>query len=158
MKKDSKSLLWGVLAGSIVGSVTALLFAPKPGKELRKDIAEGTTEAVDKVQVIAGQASEKTTEIYGKAKEAVVSVAHEVKEWSKSAKCAVEEADVATVSGIAEQAVEVTDAVEAVKDEIAAYEAAEQAAVADAEIEAVTGTDTAVAEAIEDGKTAGKLS
>ena len=60
MKKDNKSLLWGVLAGSIVGSVTALLFAPKPGKELRKDIAEGTTEAVDKVQVIAGQAGEKT--------------------------------------------------------------------------------------------------
>lgn len=158
MKKDTKSLFWGVLAGSVVGSVTALLFAPKPGKELRKDIAEGTAEAVDKVQTIAGQASEKTTEIYGKAKDAVVTVAHEVKEWSKSAKCAVEEADVATVSAIAEQAVEATDAVEAVKDEIAAYEAAEQAAVAEAEIGAVTGTDTAVTEALEDGKNAGKLS
>lgn len=157
-EKDNKSLLWGVLAGSIVGSVTALLFAPKPGKELRKDIAEGTTEAVDKVQVIAGQAGEKTTEIYGRAKEAVVSVVSEVKEWSKSVKDAVEEADVATVSGIAEQAVEVTDAVEAVRDEVAAYEAAEEAAVVEAEIEAVTGTDAAVAEAIEDGKTAGKLS
>lgn len=160
MRKDTKSLFWGVLAGSVVGTVTALLFAPKPGKELRKDIAEGTAEAVDKVQIIAGQASEKTTEIYGKAKEAVVSVAHEVKEWSKSAKCAVEEADVdvATVSGIAEQAVEATDAVEAVKDEIAAYEAAEQAAVAEAEIGAVTGTDAAITEALEDGKNAEKLS
>lgn len=83
MKKESKSLLWGILAGSVVGSVTALLLAPKPGKELRKEIAEGTTGAIDKVQDVAGQAGDKGAELYGKAKEAVETVVTEVKEWSK---------------------------------------------------------------------------
>ena len=40
MKEKSKGLLWGVLIGSVAGSVTALL-APKSGKELRDDIADG---------------------------------------------------------------------------------------------------------------------
>lgn len=117
MKKDTKSLLWGVLAGSVVGTVTALLFAPKPGKELRKDIAEGTTEAIDKVQEIAAQTGEKTTELYGKAKEAVVSVVSEVKEWSKSKLDGVEEAETVTVSGIDEEAVEASEAADAVLEE-----------------------------------------
>lgn len=125
MKKDNKSLLWGVLAGTVVGTVTALLFAPKPGKELRKDIAEGTSEAIDKVQEIAVQASEKTTELYGKAKEAVVTVVSEVKEWSKSSADTIEEAETATVSGIAEEAVEETETAEASTEEEAAAQVVE---------------------------------
>lgn len=100
MKKDSKSLLWGILAGSVVGSVTALLFAPKPGKELRKDIADGTSGAIDKVQEIAGQAGEKGSELFGKAKEAVESVVTEVKEWSKQYTDTDAEEELAVVSGI----------------------------------------------------------
>lgn len=68
MKKDTKSLLWGILAGSVVGSVTALLFAPKPGKELRQDIVDGTNGAIDKVQEIAGAAGEKARSCTGKPK------------------------------------------------------------------------------------------
>lgn len=115
MKKDNKSLLWGILAGSVVGSVTALLFAPKPGKELRKDIADGTTEAIDKVQEIALQASDKSTELYSKAKEAVETVVTEVKGWSKQCSCTDEEEKLVTVSEIAaeeaEAGVEATDIV-----------------------------------------------
>ncbi|WP_379153832.1 YtxH domain-containing protein [Paenibacillus sp. sgz5001063] len=99
MKKDNKSLLWGILAGTVVGSVTALLFAPKPGKELRKDIADGTADAIDKVQEIAGAASEKSTELYSKAKDAALTVVTEVKEWSKQYTGADEE-EKAAVSGI----------------------------------------------------------
>ncbi|OKP80656.1 hypothetical protein A3844_26560 [Paenibacillus helianthi] len=99
MKKDNKSLLWGILAGTVVGSVTALLFAPKPGKELRKDIAEGTAGAIDKVQEVAGTVSEKSTELYSKTKDAALTVVTEVKEWSKQYTCADEE-EKAAVSGI----------------------------------------------------------
>ena len=35
-----KGLLLGFLTGSIVGAITALLYAPKPGRELRGDIRE----------------------------------------------------------------------------------------------------------------------
>jgi gas vesicle protein len=45
----SKGLILGSIIGGAVGAIVALLYAPKPGTELRKDIAE------------------KSTEIYGKA-------------------------------------------------------------------------------------------
>jgi len=34
----TKGLLIGILAGGVVGALIALLYAPKPGKELRSDI------------------------------------------------------------------------------------------------------------------------
>jgi gas vesicle protein len=45
----SKGLILGSIIGGAVGAIIALLYAPKPGVELRKDIAD------------------KSTEIYGKA-------------------------------------------------------------------------------------------
>ncbi|MEC0172667.1 YtxH domain-containing protein [Paenibacillus graminis] len=143
MKKDTKSLLWGILAGSVVGSVTALLFAPKAGKELRKDIAEGTTEAAHKVQEIAGAASDKSTELYSKAKDAVESVVIEVKEWSRQYTGADEEKAV-VVSGIAAEG----DTAEAAFDEAA------QAALdeAEARIDAETDADTVVEDDTTNGK------
>ncbi|WP_339316055.1 YtxH domain-containing protein [Paenibacillus sp. FSL R10-2734] len=134
MKKDTKGLLWGALVGSVVGSVTALLFAPKPGKELRKDIADGTAAGIEKVQGIAVQAGDKSIELYDKAKDSIGHVVHEVREWSKSCTNAVEE-DTATVavSGIAsEEAIqeaaatleEVTELeVSSVSDEVSSEEA-----------------------------------
>ncbi|WP_410511846.1 YtxH domain-containing protein [Paenibacillus sp. BR2-3] len=95
MKKNNKGLLWGVVAGSIVGSVTALLLAPKAGKELRKDIADGASTTLDKAQEIAGQAGDKSVELYDKAKEVVI----EVREWGKQHLCPDEE-KTAAVSGI----------------------------------------------------------
>ena len=110
MKKDTKSLLWGALVGSVVGSVTALLFAPKPGKELRKDIAEGTASSLEKVQEIAVQAGDKTVELYDNAKDKIEHVVHEVREWSKSCIHVIdEEEEQLVVSGItSEEEVAVT--------------------------------------------------
>ncbi|MCE3200257.1 YtxH domain-containing protein [Paenibacillus sonchi] len=155
MKKDTKSLLWGILAGSVVGSVTALLFAPKAGKELRKDIAEGTAEAAHKVQEIAGAASDKGTELYSKAKDAVESVVIEVKEWSRQYTGTDEEKAV-VVSGIAaggvtDEAIEATEIAEA--NETAVEEAAEAAPdEAEARSGAVTGADTVAEDDTANGK------
>ena len=44
----SKGLIAGAIIGGAVGAITALLFAPKPGVELRRDIAEVSTELYDK--------------------------------------------------------------------------------------------------------------
>ena len=153
MKKDTKGLLWGALVGSVVGSVTALLFAPKPGKELRKDIAEGTTAGIEKVQELAVQAGDKSIEIYDKAKDSIGHVVHEVREWSKSCANAVDEEEkiTVTVSGIAtEEAVEAVDAVEAVEEAAATLEV--ETELVEATISEDVSEEASLEEVVQDDK------
>lgn len=46
----SKGLLIGFLTGGIVGAALALLYAPKSGKELRKDIKDRADEWMDETE------------------------------------------------------------------------------------------------------------
>jgi len=50
-RKVVKSFLFGALSGAALGAAAALLLAPKPGKELRKDIA-------DTAQLVGGKTAE----------------------------------------------------------------------------------------------------
>ncbi|RKN85419.1 YtxH domain-containing protein [Paenibacillus ginsengarvi] len=95
-----KDFLLGAIVGGVLGAVTALLLAPKSGKELRADlseqahlIGEKTHELAEtvggKTQVIAKQVSEHTGEWMQKAKEVVDSVSEEVKAWKDARKEAV---------------------------------------------------------------------
>jgi len=54
-KREIKGFLIGTAAGAAIGAVTALLLAPKEGKALRRDIAEGARQTVK----AAGEAGEK---------------------------------------------------------------------------------------------------
>jgi gas vesicle protein len=45
-----KGLVAGTIIGGLAGAITALLLAPKSGKELRQDIAEKSQELYDKAQ------------------------------------------------------------------------------------------------------------
>lgn len=54
-KREIKGFLIGTAAGAAIGAVTALLLAPKEGKALRRDIAEGARKTVK----AAGEAGEK---------------------------------------------------------------------------------------------------
>ena len=47
MAKKSNGFLWGALAGGVIGSVTALLLAPKSGRELRSDLNEYATKSIE---------------------------------------------------------------------------------------------------------------
>ncbi|GGG10584.1 general stress protein [Paenibacillus albidus] len=125
MKKDTKSLLWGLAAGSVIGSITALLFAPKPGKELRKDIAEGTAASLEKIQETAVQVSDKSVEIYGKAKDTVEQVVCDVRDWGKQITDAGTEDNKLAVSGIAavEAAVALVNAIREAEDTAVAVSA-----------------------------------
>jgi gas vesicle protein len=40
--------LAGALIGGAIGAITALVFAPKSGRELRRDIADRSAELYDK--------------------------------------------------------------------------------------------------------------
>ncbi len=59
----SKGVLIGAILGGAIGAVTALLFAPKSGEELRKDIADKSSEIYDKTSDYMGtmQATVGTT-------------------------------------------------------------------------------------------------
>jgi gas vesicle protein len=51
-------LLYLAVGGGI-GATLALLFAPKPGRELRADIADAATNGYDRVRETAGQVKEQ---------------------------------------------------------------------------------------------------
>jgi gas vesicle protein len=59
-RKGTKGFLLGALAGGVVGSVTALLLAPKAGKELRQDISTGAQKVGQTTVKVAGQVGEST--------------------------------------------------------------------------------------------------
>ncbi|MFU1795751.1 YtxH domain-containing protein [Paenibacillus azoreducens] len=84
MKEKNKSLLWGALIGSVVGSVTALLFAPKSGKELRQDIAEGARTIGNKTQELAEKVGEQSASLIGKVRDTAGNVIHDIRSWRKS--------------------------------------------------------------------------
>lgn len=44
MSNSSTKFLEGLLLGGVLGFIGGILFAPKSGKELRKDLAEGSDE------------------------------------------------------------------------------------------------------------------
>lgn len=105
-KKDVKGIIIGTAAGAVLGAVTALLFAPKPGKELRKDIAQGAQHAYEATARTAGQVGEstvriakqvgsQTAEIANRAKEAASGVVGAVTSWRSRET----QAEVASVSG-----------------------------------------------------------
>lgn len=97
--EKGKGLLVSAVLGAAFGAVTALLFAPKSGKELRGDIAAEYKNVSEKTQQLAGQISEKskvvaanmsqktqqfaktTTEWAGKTKGAALQLAGQVKSW-----------------------------------------------------------------------------
>ena len=64
----AKGLIVGFIAASVVGAVLALLYAPKSGKEFRRDIKDKTNELVDKGEEYLAKARNKASEIMTEAK------------------------------------------------------------------------------------------
>jgi gas vesicle protein len=64
-----KGFMMGVLLGGLVGSITALMFAPKSGDKLRKDIAKKYQTVSDKTCDLIDGVCEQTAELVEKAKD-----------------------------------------------------------------------------------------
>jgi gas vesicle protein len=64
----AKGLFIGFLVGGIAGAVTALLYAPKSGKELRGDIKRKTDELKDGVSEYLHATGTRTTEMINRGK------------------------------------------------------------------------------------------
>lgn len=80
----AKGLIVGFIAGSVVGAVLALLYAPKTGKEFRRDIKEKTGEMVDKGEEYLAKAKTKASEIMNEAKQKSNSLILDAREQANS--------------------------------------------------------------------------
>ncbi len=65
----AKGLIVGFLAGSIVGAVTALLFAPMTGRELREDIKKRGGELGNDADEYLARARKRAVDIVNEGKE-----------------------------------------------------------------------------------------
>lgn len=81
MAKANKTFWVGALIGGVLGSVSALLLAPKSGRELRQDIAEGAQQVSEKTQHLAKQFGDHSGELLTTAKEKVVAIKQGWSEW-----------------------------------------------------------------------------
>ena len=77
-----KGNFWlGLMVGAATGAVTALLYAPKKGEDLRYDISDKAREAGRKAGEAWGDVKEKTTEMTGRAQERVQMAVGKSREW-----------------------------------------------------------------------------
>jgi gas vesicle protein len=103
---NGKDFLLGAVVGGVIGAITALLLAPKPGEELRADIKDTVNTVTSRTQELAGQVSDRsqsiarnvsersqviaknvgihTSELVDKAKEIAGTVVTEVKGWKEA--------------------------------------------------------------------------
>ena len=67
-KGMGKGLLIGVFTGAAVGSVLALLFAPKSGKRLREDIKTRSQDMIDDTQEYYSKAKKRAAQFFNGVK------------------------------------------------------------------------------------------
>lgn len=75
----SKGLLVGFLTGAIVGSAIALLYAPKSGKEFRKDLSGKADEFMDEAEKIFNEGKTKGERLVTDAKQKADALMDEAK-------------------------------------------------------------------------------
>jgi len=88
--KRGKDLLVGAVIGTILGAVTALLLAPKSGRELRADISEGVHHVSEKTQQVAETVVDKSKQVAGtiseKTHRAMETIGRQTNGWKEKAK------------------------------------------------------------------------
>jgi len=75
-----KGLIIGFLTGAAVGSIIALLFAPKTGKELRSDIKNRSQEFMEDAEDFLADAKDKTNTLINEGKKKSEELVAEVKD------------------------------------------------------------------------------
>jgi gas vesicle protein len=87
---NTKSFLLGAIIGGAVGAITALLFAPKSGRELRRDIVDSSAEIYDKatdfVQSTVVEGKHKAQTIIDAAKRQADSILSATSDYCDDAK------------------------------------------------------------------------
>ncbi len=88
---DHSSFFKGLLIGGALGAITALLFAPKSGKELRSDIKRKGEEAVEGTKRVYGETRDKAQQILAEASERAQELREEASRQMTKARAKAEE-------------------------------------------------------------------
>lgn len=80
----TKSFIFGLLAGSAIGAILALLYAPKSGKELRADIKAKTDELMDSADTALREVRAKLPDISTEARKRGEQIISDVKSQATS--------------------------------------------------------------------------
>ncbi len=80
----AKGLIVGFLAGTIVGAVLALLYAPKSGREFRRDIKEKSAELIGSAEEYLARARSKAVDIVNEGKRRSESVINDARKQAES--------------------------------------------------------------------------
>ncbi len=78
-KGNVKGFLLGLLAGGLAGSLIALLYAPKSGTELRRDIKDKKNELLDDADEYMQNAKQKANELVREGKRRAESIIEDAK-------------------------------------------------------------------------------
>ncbi len=81
---SSKGFLLGLLAGGAIGSIAALLYAPKSGKELRKDIGKKSREVAEETGHYVDSAKARASEIISDGRKKAENLIKEAKKKADS--------------------------------------------------------------------------
>lgn len=127
-KKGSNGFWLGALAGGVLGSIAALLLAPKAGKELRQDISTGAQKLGDNTAKAAGRAYDATgrfakgigsgaVQLVDRTKEAAGQIADAVKGIGRNERTDEDEDAVAVIASLSSEVGEepTAEALEAVE-------------------------------------------
>lgn len=76
----SKGLVIGLLAGGAIGAITALLYAPKSGKELRSDLKKKANDLAEDASELVNTARSKAADTISQTRHRADALASEIKE------------------------------------------------------------------------------
>lgn len=83
-RSSAKGFIIGVVAGGVIGGLTALLYAPKSGRELRGDISRKSKELVSDAEEYADQARKKTAGIISDSRKKAEEILSEARSKAQS--------------------------------------------------------------------------
>lgn len=101
----TKGFFLGLLTGGAIGAILALLYAPKSGRELRRDIKARTDEFMEDAEEALESARRKLPEITTEAKKRSAQV---ISEAQSQASSLLEDAD-RVLSGVKQRAASVVE-------------------------------------------------
>jgi gas vesicle protein len=114
--KLGKGLILGFLAGSAIGAILALLYAPKSGRELRAELKEKTDDLLEEAEGQIQAARNKASAIVSEARKRSDSL---ITDAQKKARTLIEDADKVLTgarqktTAVIEEGVRLKDAVKA---------------------------------------------
>jgi gas vesicle protein len=76
-RSSAKSFMLGVVTGGVVGGLIALLYAPKSGKRLRRDIVHKKDELMEDVEHYLESAKDTATRLISNGRKSAESLIHD---------------------------------------------------------------------------------